>query len=105
MAFTKIHENDPRIQFDPDGGMAGGASSYFHFVDLELLKERHPDAEGFRIINGSFEGKECGILILIKEKSLTGANYFFDKPGDYVAFTCPKVVDTIGGEEKMMQSA
>lgn len=95
MAFSRIND---KVDFDGTG-MAGGSTSYFHFVDLEKIRERHPDAEGFRVVNGTYDEEECAILVLIKGKTDAGATFIFEKEGHSVAFSCPKLVDTIGGKD------
>ncbi|MEM9886607.1 MAG: hypothetical protein AAF849_12005 [Bacteroidota bacterium] len=80
-----------------DNIMTGGASSYLHFNDLDEIRKKHPDAEAFRVVNGYVQGRgECTFVILVKELKEGGALKFLDQAGDWVALSCPRVLDTKG---------
>lgn len=96
MAFTKI-DNNKEIVFDPNFEMGGGPSSYFHFIDLAKIRHEHPDARGFRITKGTIDGEECALLVLVAGLTQTGAQQTFDQDGDFLAISCPRVIDQKGG--------
>lgn len=96
MAFTKI-DNNKEIIFEPNFEMGGGTTSYFHFIDLAMARHQHPEAKGFRVVKGTVNGQECAILVLVDGLTQTGAQQIFDQDGDFVVFSCPRVIDQKGG--------
>ncbi|MEM8528453.1 MAG: hypothetical protein AAGG68_27675 [Bacteroidota bacterium] len=100
MAYKKIEkfeENGDNQGIFYGQGMGPSSTCYFHLKDLDELKTRHSGAVGFRVVNGRINGTDCAILIMVESPTSNGANVIHDKIDDYVAFSCPKIRDTIGG--------
>ena len=104
MAYTKIDskkeiEWGKGVMEDILKPITGRDGSYFHFVDLEIIRNKHPDATGFQVKKGKVDNKHCAILVLVKGKGETGATYFFDHDEEYIALSCPYIIDTEGAKE------
>lgn len=92
MAYTYIGQN--RVEWGEGPGSPENA--YFHLKDVTVVMNQ-PGATAFNVMKAKVNGKDCNVIVAVKEKNDTGAIEYLQDPNHIIALPCPPLTDQLGG--------